>query len=87
MSLTAKEAYKIALEEISEIIYCICSCIELSDRFLFQLSVPDAFAKAPKPLKVIKETGKVGFHNETVESIINVTCREKGKVIPLEELK
>ena len=85
MSITAKQAYKIAVNEMEGL--QIISCFELSDRFIFGWGLADGSITTLPPVCVFKGDGKAAFHDECAVAFLNDTCREQGVEIPLEQLQ
>jgi len=85
MSITAKEAYKTAIDVLDGLV--IYSCCELSDRFLFSFKNTSGGAVLLPPLCVPKNGDEPSLHDESASAFLNNTCREKGTVIPIEDLQ
>ena len=85
MSITIKQAYEIALDALEG--FKINGCVELSDCWLFGWCHEDGTAILLPPIRISKETGEASLHDECGVSFLNNTCREKGTVIPLEDIE
>ncbi len=88
MSITAKQAYKIASEELGDY-FRICCCTELSDCWIFAYQRFDgACISRILPVQV-KKDGTCDFWDKKFFDGIEGSdwLRENGKNIPINELK
>ena len=84
MNIDVKQAYDMALDLLDG--FQIYSCTELSDGWLFAFKNSNGSGICIPPLKV-SVNGEASIHDETAATYFKNKCKEKGKIIPLEDIK
>ena len=84
MKITVKDAYNIALDILDG--FHIYSCTELNDGWVFAFKNDNGSGICIPPLKISLD-GKASLHDETAATYFKNECREKGKIIPLDEIE